>query len=59
MRNWTKLLPFFLVVWIARRYGEKYTIWLRKEDFPRSVVSPFMGVYIYTAEEIKNKNNEY
>lgn len=25
MRNWTKILPFFVVEYIAKKYGERFT----------------------------------
>lgn len=52
MRTWCKILPFFILVWIARRYGEKFTIYLSKDTNLREVVVPYNGVYIYTNEEM-------
>ena len=54
MRAWCQILPFFIVVWLARRYEERWTIWLgSKGEHPREVVMPYKGVYFYTAEEME------
>lgn len=48
IRSWVKLLPFFIVEWLAK-YGERYEINLRKDGRPDGVISvvrPFHGVYI-------------
>lgn len=53
MRTWCQILPFFIVVWIARRYEERWTIWLGQGEHPREAVSPYKGVYFYTTDEME------
>ena len=40
LRNWMKLLPYFIVEWAIKRHGEKYY-----KDNKKYVV-PFKGVKI-------------
>jgi len=40
MKSWTKILPFFLVAWLARRFCSRNTL----GGF--AVVEPYRGVWI-------------
>lgn len=43
LKNWTKILPFFIVVWIAKRNCERYS----KDVMPCGyVVMPYKDVYV-------------
>jgi hypothetical protein len=49
LKNWTKLLPYFVVVWLARK-GEKFTINTMSSRWSQEGVTeifrPYKGVYI-------------
>ena len=38
MQNWTKILPFFVVEWLAKRHLERWTV------ASETVVEPYKGV---------------
>lgn len=40
MRSWMKLMPWFFVVWLARRHCEVFTLCGKR------VVSPFPGTTV-------------
>lgn len=39
MRKWCQILPYFVVVWLAKRHGERFA----SVDFMADVVSPYTG----------------
>lgn len=43
MRIWCKILPFFLVEWLARKHCERFQYDLGKYG-KKIIVSPFKGV---------------
>lgn len=47
MRKWTKILPFFIVEYIAKKYGEKFYDERVKSQF----VYPFKNVRLYFREK--------
>lgn len=47
MQLWTKILPFFIVEWIAKKHLERWS--MGKE----TIVEPFKGVY-FVVEKDKN-----
>jgi len=51
LKNWVKLLPFFIVEIIAKKGCERFLITegiVGKPESIRTVVCPFHGVYIET-----------
>ena len=46
MQTWTKILPFFVVEWAAKKYGEKFWDERVKSEF----VYPFVNVRLYLKE---------
>lgn len=44
MQMWTKVLPFFIVEWLAKKNLERFTIMTTKQG--ETVVIPYKGVYI-------------
>lgn len=49
MRQWTKILPFFIVEWIAKKYTEKFYDDRVKANF----VYPYTDVRLYFKETKK------
>ena len=49
LRNWTKILPFFVVEWIAKKYGEQFYDERVKSNF----VYPYKNVRFYFKEVSK------
>lgn len=47
MREWAKVLPFFIVVFIAKKYGERFYDERTKTRF----VYPYKNVRLYLGEE--------
>tara|TARA_R110000850_G_scaffold227218_1_gene352354 strand:+ start:429 stop:578 length:150 start_codon:yes stop_codon:yes gene_type:complete len=44
MRGWLKILPYFVVIYIAKRYGERFNTNLNGKEI--KIVSTFKGTYI-------------
>ena len=49
MQQWTKILPFFVVEWLAKKYLEKFYDDRVKANF----VYPYHGVKLYFKETKK------
>lgn len=49
MRPWLKVLPYFLVIYIAKKYGERYETTLHGKKI--TIVSTFKGTYIRVDED--------
>lgn len=47
MRSWAKLMPFFVVVFVAERYGERFYDERTKKYF----VYPYKNVRIYLGDD--------
>jgi len=47
MLSWAKLLPFFVVVFVAKRYGERFYDERTKKHF----VYPYKNVRIYFGDD--------
>tara|TARA_R110000824_G_scaffold220201_1_gene407260 strand:- start:45 stop:203 length:159 start_codon:yes stop_codon:yes gene_type:complete len=45
MKSWVRFLPFFIVVIIAKRYGEKFNVEFNGKT-NKVIVCPFKGIYI-------------
>ena len=49
LQNWTKLLPYFVVEWLAKK-GQRFDINTKSNNWNesgrRSIVRPYEGVYI-------------
>lgn len=49
LKDWTKLLPYFVVEWLAKK-GERFEISTRHGDWSdrgrQTIVRPYLGVYI-------------
>jgi len=53
MKTWTKLLPFFVVEWWAKKYCQMYT------TIGFTIVSPYKDVrLILTVEEINERDTQ-
>lgn len=51
MKLWTKLIPFFVVEWLAKKYMERWYDERKNKQF----VMPYKGVHFYF---LKDKTNE-
>ena len=52
MKSWTKILPFFIVEWLAKRNLERFNINIKTCNWDKSgvkqIVKPYKGVYLET-----------
>jgi hypothetical protein len=42
MRKWCKILPYFVVIWMAKKWGERFYI----EGIEKTCVAPYPDVIV-------------
>lgn len=47
LKTWTKILPFFLVEWLAKRKLARFRLYDRMDS-----VNPYKGVYIEVSDDV-------
>lgn len=57
LKPWVRVLPYFVVEWIAKRYGERFvmTVVKGRQLDHKTITRPFTGVYISIKEDQTNE----
>ncbi|MNR05008.1 hypothetical protein D3C85_1210100 [compost metagenome] len=51
MKTWTKILPFLVVEWLAKKHLERFTDWHAKGE-NRVFVYPYKGVKLFIGGDV-------